>query len=206
MLPSFAELIAAHTGRLADKWAHYGPIYDRHFAKFRGTECRIMEIGVAHGGSLQLWKAYFGDKARITGIDIDPRCAEYEEDRITIDIIPQAELGSLPWGKFDVVIDDGSHVPFDQEASFLALWPCLNPGGVYLIEDCHYGYPLIEYPNVTPLIYRYPLVLVAEMPQRIVKGKPSRPLNEDEKQAYAPYFCEHEWYTTIDSTLFAKDP
>jgi SAM-dependent methyltransferase len=186
-MESLEHIFASHQGRLTDRWAHYIPIYERHFAKFRGTECRIMEIGVNHGGGLQIWKRYFGDKARITGIDIDPRCREYEEDRITIDIIPQAELGSLPWGKFDVVIDDGSHIDKDQSASFNALWPHLKPGGVYLIEDCHYGYPLIEYPNVTPLIYRYPWVLVVEMPRRIVKGEPSRELNREEKEAYAQY-------------------
>ncbi|MFP4369831.1 MAG: hypothetical protein ACLFR2_09645 [Candidatus Kapaibacterium sp.] len=49
--------------RLIHKWNHYFDIYDRHFSKFRGKEIILLEIGVSHGGSLQMWKSYFGDKA-----------------------------------------------------------------------------------------------------------------------------------------------
>ena len=49
-MKSLQELWDEHDGRLIDKWAHYLPIYERYFAKFRGTACRILEIGVCHGG------------------------------------------------------------------------------------------------------------------------------------------------------------
>ena len=38
---------------------------------------------------------------------------------------------------FDVVIDDGSHKPEDQLSSFMTVWPFLNKGGYYVIEDMH---------------------------------------------------------------------
>ena len=57
--------------RPISKWSHYLPLYHRHFAKFRGREMSILEIGINLGGSLQLWKKYFGPKAKIYGIDID---------------------------------------------------------------------------------------------------------------------------------------
>jgi hypothetical protein len=189
------ECAQAHTGRLIDKWSHYFPIYERHFAKFVGRPIRLLEIGVGHGGSLQLWKAYFGHKAEIDGLDIDPRCEEYEEEQISITIADQRDLVDSPklnalvqgfcWR--DIVIDDGSHRPEDQASSFAALWPHVEPGGVYLIEDCHNGYPQLHADSDDPgLIYYYPWVLVIEKPKRMVIGKPSRPLNQAELEAYGP--------------------
>jgi hypothetical protein len=68
-------------GRLMHKWLHYFDIYERHFARFRGREIHMMEIGVYHGGSLQMWKHYFGPKATIYGVDIDPGCRSLEDAR-----------------------------------------------------------------------------------------------------------------------------
>jgi SAM-dependent methyltransferase len=173
------QAFEAHDGRLIDKWSHYLEIYERHFAKFVGRDVRVLEIGVGHGGSLQLWKRYFGKHARIFGLDIDGRCKACEEEHIGILISDQASPPVL--GALDVVIDDGSHRPDDQVASFKALWPQLNPGGIYLIEDCHTGYPPLVQP---PLVYYYPWVMVCEKAQRLVKGHPSRALNAAEVAAY----------------------
>jgi hypothetical protein len=169
--------------------AHYLPIYERHFEKFRGMASRILEIGVAHGGSLQLWKWYFGEQAMIHGLDIDARCIRYEEDQISIYCGNQSDDCVLAFladlvGPFDLIIDDGSHRPEDQAISFKALWPTLAPGGVYLIEDCHACFPALEYGDEKPLGYSYPWVMVLEKPKRIVTGTPSRPLNSDEREAY----------------------
>jgi len=35
----------------------------------------MLEIGVSFGGSLEMWREYFGPEATIFGIDIDPECA-----------------------------------------------------------------------------------------------------------------------------------
>src|SRR5262245_23245078 len=42
------------------KFIHYFDIYTRHLAKFVGTDVRIMEVGVYSGGSLAMWRDYFG--------------------------------------------------------------------------------------------------------------------------------------------------
>lgn len=47
------------------------------------------------------------------------------------------------WGvgaAFDVVIDDGSHLPAHQLATLQNLWPLVKPGGIYCIEDLHESY------------------------------------------------------------------
>jgi len=56
------EYFENNPGRLIHKWVHYFEIYERHLERFRGRDINMLEIGVSHGGSLQMWKHYFGDK------------------------------------------------------------------------------------------------------------------------------------------------
>ena len=60
------------------KWHHYIPIYDRYFSRWRNTNFRFLEIGVWNGGSLEMWRKYFGDEAVIFGIDIDEDCRRFD--------------------------------------------------------------------------------------------------------------------------------
>ncbi len=175
------ECFKAHKGRQIDKWRHYFYIYEKHFAPYVGKPVKVLEIGVDHGGSLQLWKAYFGLHAQIMGIDIDVRCCAYEEDQI--EIFHTNQRNPPNWIEWDIVIDDGSHVKSDQEASFKALWPRVQ--GVYLIEDCHGGFPEIVAPEA--LRTAYPWVLVLERPKRLIRGTPSRELRPDEIDAVNLY-------------------
>lgn len=132
----------SNPGRLIQKWHHYFEIYHRHFEAFRGRSPVVLEIGVFHGGSLQMWRDYFGPGARIVGIDIDPRCRQFEGEQITVLIGDQADRGFLAEVKrrfphVDIVIDDGGHQMQQQIASFEELYPHLQPRGIYLCEDIH---------------------------------------------------------------------
>ncbi len=134
-----------NSGRLIHKWLHYFDIYDRHFAPYRGKAVNIVEFGVSHGGSLQMWKSYFGPEATITGVDIDPRCADLTEDRVDVVIGNQEDRGFLRSlaervGDIDVLIEDGGHTMAQQIATFEELWPHITAGGVFLIEDLHTSY------------------------------------------------------------------
>jgi hypothetical protein len=63
-----------HDGRLMEKWHHYLEIYETFLSPLKSRETiRLLEIGVCHGGSLQLWRKYLGSEARIAGLDIDPK-------------------------------------------------------------------------------------------------------------------------------------
>jgi hypothetical protein len=192
---SVRECFYAHQGRYIDKWDHYLEIYERYFARFVGTKVSVLEIGVSHGGSLQLWKEYFGPHALIWGIDIDPQCSEYaNEPRIYSLTVNQADLCDLVsfreiCGPFDIVIDDGSHIQAHQETSFKALWP--DTRNVYLIEDCHSGFPNLHgFADIASVAtYRQVLVLEKGTPElkRVIRGTPSRPLNHDEIAAQRLY-------------------
>ncbi len=140
-----ARLFYGHQGRLVTKWAHYLPIYDRHLARFTGRAIRLLEIGVAHGGSIQLWRKYFGPEATIFGIDINPRCRVIDDADLCICIGSQSDPGFLrsvvhEMGGVDIVIDDGSHVASHQRVSFETLFPLVDPNGVYIVEDLHASY------------------------------------------------------------------
>src|SRR2546423_442947 len=56
------------------KWRHSFDFYDRHFSKFVGREVHVVEIGIYSGGSLAMWRHYFGDGAHIYGVDIEEAC------------------------------------------------------------------------------------------------------------------------------------
>lgn len=131
--------------RLIHKWIHYFDVYDRHFSKYRNKEVVILEIGVSQGGSLQMWKDYFGDRAKIFGIDINPNCKELEEENIKIFIGSQSDPKFLREVKkqippIDILIDDGGHTMVQQIVSFEELFNCVKEDGIYLCEDLHTSY------------------------------------------------------------------
>jgi hypothetical protein len=140
-----AEYFRNNPGRLIDKWHHYFEIYHRHFAAFRGRSPVVVEIGVYHGGSLEMWRHYFGRGARIVGIDLDPRCRQFEGDSVSVMIGDQADRKFLSqvrarYPHVDIVIDDGGHTMAQQITSFEELYPHIQPHGVYLCEDLHTSY------------------------------------------------------------------
>ena len=134
-----------HEHRMIHKWMHYFEIYERHFSQFRNKPISLLEFGVLHGGSLQMWKHYFGPQAKIYGADINPRCAELAEDQISILLADQESRESLrsicnTLPPFDIIIDDGGHTMLQQATTFEELWGQLKIGGIYLIEDMHTSY------------------------------------------------------------------
>eukprot|EP00850_Spirogloea_muscicola_P016025 SM000127S26641 [mRNA] locus=s127:210135:212276:+ [translate_table: standard] len=135
-------------GPFLAKWSHYLDVYHRHFARFIGKPVRIMEIGVQSGGSMWMWKAYFGQQAEIFGIDIDERCRRFNkpEESIRVFIGSQANRTFLrevmeEVQHIDILLDDGGHKMDMQIGTFEELYRFINPnGGVYLCEDVHTSY------------------------------------------------------------------
>ena len=131
--------------RLIHKWMHYFEIYHRHLERFRGKPVTVLEFGVSHGGSLQMWRDYFGRRAMIYGVDIDPRCAKLGGRRTKVFIGDQEDRDFLrsiadEIGPIDVLIEDGGHTMGQQIATFEELYQRMSPDGVFLIEDLHTSY------------------------------------------------------------------
>lgn len=133
-----------NTGKKISKPVHYFEIYDRHFSKFRNTDVNVLEIGVAGGGSLQMWKHYFGPKAKIYGLDVAPVCKEHEEEQVKIFIGDQSDRTFLKdltkKISIDILIDDGGHQMHQQIITFEELFPHISAHGVYLCEDIGTSY------------------------------------------------------------------
>ena len=127
-----------HTDKL---WLHsYLETYEDLFSKFKNKNINLLEIGFEHGGSLKLWKEYFGNKSSIYGIDITLQELRYDlvrESNITlickdISVCDESILKPI---MFDVVLDDASHTLEHQIKSWELFKDRLNPGGILIIED-----------------------------------------------------------------------
>ena len=138
-----AAYFNAHThGKGIWKWLHYFEAYHRHFRKFVGREVHVLEIGIYSGGSLEMWRQYFGAQSRLYGVDIQEACKAHENEHTKVFIGDQADRKF--WQDFkrevprvDVLIDDGGHSPEQQMVTLEEMLPHLRPGGIYFCEDIH---------------------------------------------------------------------
>jgi hypothetical protein len=144
------DLLASWYGTDKGSNGHgYTRHYDRHFRARRRDRLTILEIGVgghetnSGGASLRTWRSFFPN-ASVIGVDIHEKHLPAER-RITILQGDQSDphfLAELArsHGPFDLVIDDGSHRGDHILTTFAALWPRLEPKGIYVIEDLETAY------------------------------------------------------------------
>jgi len=118
--------------------------YEKYLPFNRYDKLNILEIGVLDGKSLLTWKDYFY-RSNILGVDINPDCKKYAEDRIFIEIGSQADDKFLnqisnEYGSFDFILDDGSHLNEHVIYSFETLFQYVKSGGMYIVEDVATSY------------------------------------------------------------------
>ena len=113
---------------------NYTPIYEQHLSHLKSEPINLLEIGVACGASLKMWARYF-PYAKITGLDIRPECAGLCQGYPNVEIKILDATKERQFGDWDVIVDDGSHLPGHIVKSFLLNWPWLKKGGKYFIED-----------------------------------------------------------------------
>ena len=131
----------------SNKFDHYFEIYDQVFNKFYRKKISLLEIGVGHGGSMEVLQKLFKKNSVISGLDVQEKSKIVEKKikNIKIFIGSQTDDNLLNkicdhHGNFDIIIDDGSHQPADIILTFLKLFPRLLEGGIYLIENTHVCY------------------------------------------------------------------
>lgn len=141
----FSDYLSRTDDRTLIKMAHYPAIYDRLLAQWQGRDVSFLEIGIYRGGSVRMWRDFFGPGARTTFVDIDPACKALQLPGTEVHIGDQTDRAflqrlSAARGPFDLIVDDGGHQMHQQITSFEVLWPQLADGGLYIVEDTHTSY------------------------------------------------------------------
>lgn len=117
----------------------YLDTYEKYFSEWRDKEFTLLELGVAGGASIAMWREYFPN-AKIYGVDNNPDCAGEgifigsQNDPDFLDDTLQ-KIGNP-----NIVIDDGSHFSPITISTFEYLFPKVPPNGWYIIEDTHCFY------------------------------------------------------------------
>jgi hypothetical protein len=148
----------------------YTRIYQSLLEPARTSALRLAEIGLLHGRtqaegpdaiarhgcpSLRMWADYL-PQAEIHGLDIVD-FTSFASDRIKISRGDQSNRTDLnrfaqsASGKFDIIIDDGSHASHHQQITLGALFPHLAYGGYYVVEDLHFQPAELEIPGVAKM-------------------------------------------------------
>lgn len=156
----------------SDRVEHgYTYLYDEIFAPYRYKSTRVLEIGFARGRGTRMLAEFF-PRGTVHSFDINPDWNHYSnltrelQRRIKVYQGDQGDPDSIQkvlqqvydgpknekkrgYRRFDLIIDDGSHRPEHQQISFKKLWPELEPGGLYVIEDFHPFYDKGEHQTVS---------------------------------------------------------
>ena len=136
--------------QLTGKHTSYFPIYDKLFNPFIQTQFVFVEVGVMHGGSLYMWRDFFGKSARIIGVDNNVSAKQFSND-FEIFIGDQADPEF--WdnfyktiGQIDILLDDGGHRNSHQIQTVVSGLPHIRSGGLIVVEDTHTSF-MYEFGN-----------------------------------------------------------
>lgn len=111
--------------------------YQPTFSPYQHKSINIMEVGIYHGASMNLWMEYF-TRAKFYGVDIKDR-SKYFSNANNLSLFvgnsDQQKTYSNIKETFDIIIDDGNHRAKTQIPTFEILFEKLKPNGLYIIED-----------------------------------------------------------------------
>jgi ubiquinone/menaquinone biosynthesis C-methylase UbiE len=118
----------------------YSKFYQEIFYPIKNEELNIIEVGSFYGNASAALFFYFKN-SKIYGADINPDMFRYKADRIESLYVNSSSLSSIKNElinkniKFDIIIEDASHMLKDQIISLFYLFPVLNKGGYFIIEE-----------------------------------------------------------------------
>lgn len=151
MLREIFDRHGTDKGVVHDYDVAYERILQPYCTEYNGTEYYrdepivLLEIGVQKGHSLRAWAEYLPHGV-IHGIDFHPPCRDQAVPPGKVFIGDQADPAFLHntakdiGSPVDIIIDDGGHQMRQQQVAFQTLWPYVQAGGVYVIEDLHTSY------------------------------------------------------------------
>lgn len=132
----------------------YDKVYDDLFLTYENSCTKLLEIGFASGFSLVSYAEYFKN-AVIYGIDIHDKRHEYVKTQPNInvyigDATKEETIKAFPF-EFDIIVEDGSHLPEHQIQHFKDYSLYVKSGGVYVIEDVHENNYMNVYDSIVPI-------------------------------------------------------
>lgn len=114
--------------------------YVELFGHMVNKKCVFIETGILDGGSLFMWRNWFGPEARIIGVDLNPEALKWKEHGFEIFIGDQGDpefwkslLSEV--GHFDALLDDGGHQSFQQIVTAIEAIKYANNSCVIAVED-----------------------------------------------------------------------
>jgi len=130
---------------LSLKYINYFHVYDSLLNKYRNKKIKFVEIGVFSGGSLFMWRNFFGKKAKIIGVDLNPDIKRFKKYGFNIEVGDQSD--EKFWKKFfkkygevDIILDDGGHTNYQQILTVNNCIPFIKDNGILITEDIHTSY------------------------------------------------------------------
>ena len=137
-------------GKKAGRFVYTERVYYPILENIRYEKLNLLELGVGDtGASVKMWKdflpnsnIYLFDPFFIVDESVTVTPEELEEYGINVikgnqlrteDLLKIAEEQK----KFDIIIDDASHISDGIQLSLAVLFPFLKPGGKYVVEDIH---------------------------------------------------------------------
>ena len=118
----------------------YSKFYQDIFYPIKNKKLNIIEIGSFYGNASAALFFYFKN-SKIYGADINPDMFRYKSDRVESFYVNSSSLSSIKNEiinkniKFDIIIEDASHMLKDQIISLFYLFPILNKGGYFIVEE-----------------------------------------------------------------------
>jgi hypothetical protein len=147
----------------------YSMAYYPLFQGLQEEEFNFLEIGLDNASkntgrpqdapSLRAWRQFFR-KAKLYGYDINDFSFFSQEGTVTFqgDQASREDvrrfLQECGEPRFRVILDDGSHASSHQQISLGALFPSVEPSGMYLIEDLGWQ-PFAEVPKTLDVLIRF---------------------------------------------------
>ena len=162
-LTEIANACGTDKGTIVGECHGFTEFYDRYFREMKdraieeGRKISILEVGIYHGESLKMFNEYFGNWATVYGIDINLEQNQYWNERNIIGQVDansresvESFLNQIGNIKFDIILDDASHIAQHQIHTILYLHNSLRENGIYIIEDLHCG---LFFRQQSPLYY-----------------------------------------------------
>ena len=118
----------------------YSKFYEKVFLEFKDKKINVLEIGSFYGNASAAMFFYFRN-ANIFGADINPDMFNYNSKRMTSFFVNSSSTSSIQKNiidkkiKYKIIIEDASHMLKDQIISLFYLFPILESGGYFIVEE-----------------------------------------------------------------------